>query len=72
MTGRLEEKIAIITGAGTGMSAVHAVRFAEEGAAVVLAEIDIPSAEKVADEIKAMGGQALAIKTDVSKKAAVD
>ena len=72
MAGRLEGKVAIITGAGTGMGAVHAARFAEEGAAVVLVEIDLPSAEKVAGEIKATGGRALVVKADVSKKADVD
>ena len=72
MAGRLEGKVAIITGAGTGMGESHARRFAKEGAAVVLAEIDLPSAERVADEIKAEGGKALAIKVDISNKADVE
>ena len=71
MTGRLEGKVAIITGAGIGMGESHARRFAEEGAAVVLVDIDLPSAEKVTAEIKAKGQRALAVKADISNKEAV-
>jgi len=72
MAGRLEGEVAIITGAGTGMGESHARRFAKEGAVVVLADVDFPSVEKVANQIKAEGGKALAVKVDVSKKAEVE
>lgn len=63
---RLKNKIAIITGAGKGIGKGIAVRYAQEGAKVVLAEINFESALVVAEEIKKMGGEALALKTDVS------
>ena len=61
---RLKNKIAIITGAGSGFGKGIAIRFAEEEAKVVIVDINIDSAEKVAMEI---GKNALAIKCDVSQ-----
>ena len=66
MAGRLEDKICVITGAGGGMGADAAVRFAEEGARVVVADVDGGAAEKVAGEV---GG--LAVQVDVSDEASV-
>ena len=65
---RLKDKIAIITGAGQGIGREYALRFVGEGAKVVIAEINFDNARKVAGEIEAMGGEALAIKTDVSQE----
>ncbi len=61
---RLKNKIAIITGAGSGFGKGIAIRFAEEEAKVVIVDINIDSAEKVAMEI---GKNALSIKCDVSQ-----
>ena len=61
---RLKNKIAIITGAGSGFGKGIAIRFAEEEAKVVIVDINIDSAEKVAMEI---GKNALAVKCDVSQ-----
>ena len=61
---RLKNKIAIITGAGSGFGKGIAIRFAQEEAKVVIVDINIDSAEKVAMEI---GKNALAIKCDVSQ-----
>ena len=61
---RLKNKIAIITGAGSGFGKGIAIRFAEEEAKVVIVDINIDSAERVAKEI---GKNALAIKCDVSQ-----
>ena len=61
---RLKNKIAIITGACSGFGKGIAIRFAEEEAKVVIVDINIDSAEKVAMEI---GKNALAIKCDVSQ-----
>ena len=66
MAGRLEGKVCVITGAGGGMGADAAVRFAEEGALVTVADVDGAAAEKVAGEI---GG--LAVQVDVSDEASV-
>jgi NAD(P)-dependent dehydrogenase (short-subunit alcohol dehydrogenase family) len=66
MTGRLEGKVCVITGAGSGMGADAAVRFAEEGAQVVVADVDGAAAETVAAEV---GG--FAIQVDVSEEDSV-
>ena len=63
---RLEDKVAIITGGGQGIGRAYAVRFAQEGAKVAVADIIEEKAQKVAEEIKSDGGQALAFFTDVS------
>jgi NAD(P)-dependent dehydrogenase (short-subunit alcohol dehydrogenase family) len=66
MSRRLEGKVCVITGAGSGMGADAAVRFAEEGALVTVADVDDAAAEKVAAEV---GG--LAVQVDVSDEASV-
>ena len=67
MSGRLEGKVCVITGAGGGMGADAAVRFAEEGALVVVADVDGAAAEAVAGEV---GG--LPVPVDVSDEASVE
>jgi len=67
----LPNKVAIITGGGSGMGRASALLFAEEGAKVVVADWNMEGAESVAAEIKAAGGDALAIKIDVSKEAEI-
>ncbi|WP_183429113.1 SDR family oxidoreductase [Mesorhizobium sp. RMAD-H1] len=68
-TGRLNGKTAIITGAGSGFGAGIAKRFAEEGADVVLADINLKRAGGVA---AAIGDTAIAVQADVSRKDDVD
>ncbi|MFC1950539.1 SDR family NAD(P)-dependent oxidoreductase [Chloroflexota bacterium] len=68
----LEGKVAVVTGGGTGMGRGIALVFAEAGADVAVASRRLPVLEKVAEEIKALGSRALAVRTDVSKKADVD
>lgn len=66
MTAMLDGKSAIVTGAGSGVGRVSAVRFAEEGARVVAADIDLDHAKETVREIESAGGTAVAIGTDVS------
>ncbi len=68
---RLSGKIALITGGGAGIGAAAAKRFAAESAIVMLAEIDLESAENTVKEIRAAGGIADYVQCDVSRSADV-
>jgi 3-oxoacyl-[acyl-carrier protein] reductase len=72
MKPRLEGRVAIVTGAGHGIGKAYAARLAEEGAKVVIAEIDAAAARTVAAGMAARGHEALAVATDVSDRASVD
>ena len=63
---RLKNKIAIITGAGSGIGRETAILFAKEGASVVVAENDSPKGKDTVKVIRGNGGEGLFIKTDVS------
>ncbi len=65
---RLEERIAIVTGAGSGNGRGIALRFAEEGARVVAADVDIETARETAALVSDAGGEALAVRADVSRR----
>ncbi len=69
---RLKEKVAIITGGGSGFGEVTARLFAREGAAVMLADINGSAAQAVAASIVAEGGQASWAHTDVTSAASVE
>lgn len=72
MTGRLAERVAIVTGGGHGIGKAYALRLAQEGAAVVIAEIDGKAADTVVAELARQGFKALAIRTDVTNRQSVD
>jgi 3-oxoacyl-[acyl-carrier protein] reductase len=71
-SGSLRDRVAIITGAGHGIGKNYARRFAREGAAVVLADIDGDAVEAGAKELASEGFQTIGIRTDVRDKADVD
>ena len=70
--GTLDNKIAIVTGAGQGIGSAIAIRFAREGASVTVAELDQAKGEAIADGIMAAGGRAIFVKCDVGNSTDCD
>lgn len=71
MPNRLKDKVAIVTGGAAGIGQATAVLFAEEGAKVVVADLDKTAGEKTVDQIEKSGGEAIFVGTDVSDEKAV-
>lgn len=63
---RVDKKVAIVTGAGSGIGEASAIRLAEEGATVICADINGAAAELVAQSIRTTGGHAKAVTIDIS------
>jgi NAD(P)-dependent dehydrogenase (short-subunit alcohol dehydrogenase family) len=69
--GRFDGKVAVVTGGGSGIGRATCLRFAEEGASVVVAEIDEKHGQAVADEIRGAGKKAIFVRTDVADESSV-
>jgi 3-oxoacyl-[acyl-carrier protein] reductase len=65
----LQGKVAVVTGGARGIGKTCSLTLAQAGANIVVSDVDLAGAEQVAEEIRAMGRDALAVKTDVSKLA---
>src|SRR5690242_3423802 len=66
---RLKDKVAVVTGAGSGFGAGIAERFAAEGAAVLVNDVNDENGERVAKAIRDGGGKAAYVRGDVSRDA---
>lgn len=69
--GRLAGKVALITGAGSGMGAEATIRFAREGASVVACDMNLEAAHRVVQTAQASGGRAIAVAMNVAKESEV-
>ncbi len=67
--GRVQDRVAVVTGAANGLGRAIAQRLAEEGARVVLGDMDTNGAEQTAARIKAAGGAALSVAGDLTEEA---
>lgn len=68
----MNRQTVLITGAASGIGFACAKKMAEEGYAVVVADINLPAAEKAAEELRAAGGEAMAVRMDVSSETEVE
>lgn len=68
MSRLLEDKCAVITGAGSGVGQASSLRFAGEGARVVCADVNFAAAKQTVQQIESAGGTAIAVSTDVSRE----
>jgi NAD(P)-dependent dehydrogenase (short-subunit alcohol dehydrogenase family) len=66
--GKLDGKVAVVTGAASGLGRASAIRFASEGAAVVVADLNSQGGELIVSEIAAAGGRAVYQRTDVTSE----
>jgi NAD(P)-dependent dehydrogenase (short-subunit alcohol dehydrogenase family) len=69
---RLKDRVALITGGGSGIGEATVLRFAEEGAKVAINDVSTELANGVAEKVKSNGGQAIVCIADVTKKAEVE
>lgn len=72
MAGQFEGRVALVTGAASGIGRASALAFAREGASVVIADIDAAGGEETTNQIAALGGRASFVATDVSRSSDVE
>lgn len=72
MLGRITNKVTVVTGAAQGIGEGIAKTFSAAGSIVVLADKSVEQAERVANEIKQSGGEALFVETDLAEKSQID
>ena len=65
---RLQGKVAIVTGAGSGMGRAISLAFAHQGARLVAADINIDGAAETVSQLQKAGAEAIAVKVDVTRK----
>jgi NAD(P)-dependent dehydrogenase (short-subunit alcohol dehydrogenase family) len=68
----LKDKVALVTGSANGMGRGIALKFAHEGCNLIINDLSLEAAQKVADEIKAMGRKAIAIKADITNASEIE
>jgi NAD(P)-dependent dehydrogenase (short-subunit alcohol dehydrogenase family) len=68
MDMRLQNKVAVVTGAASGMGKAIAILYAKEGAKVVVSDINSEAANITVEEIKSNGGEAIAVMANVAKE----
>lgn len=69
---RLKDKVAIVTGAASGIGKEIAIVYAKEGAKVAIADLNLNQAQQTADEIQSMGGKAMAVAMNVTDEGQVN
>ena len=72
MSGRLDGRVALVTGGGSGIGRATAVMFAAEGAAVAIADVDTDGGEETATLVEQQGGRCVFVRCDVSQAAEVE
>ncbi len=72
LAGRLRDRVAVVTGAGMGLGQAVATLFSDEGASVLVADVNQPSGQETVEKIQARGGKAIFAQTDVTRSADVD
>lgn len=72
MAGQFEGKVALVTGAASGIGRASALAFAREGASVVVADTDVSGGQETTKQIEAHGGRASFVETDVSRSSDVE
>ncbi len=66
---KLEQQVAVVTGGGSGIGAATAAAFARQGARIVVADVNEIGAKKTVEQIERAGGQAIAVRADVTRAA---